>query len=104
MNPDDAYSETYTYCEIHPSLILGVCAFIIPFPDHNQSPRNTYEISNGKAGDGYETSAYVLYYPQKPLVTTHAMEHLHFRHLLVGINAIVAILATPDTTKKILLS
>lgn len=36
LNPDDAYSETYTHCEIHPSLILGVCASIIPFPDHNQ--------------------------------------------------------------------
>jgi len=32
----------YTHCEIHPSMILGVCASIIPFPDHNQSPRNTY--------------------------------------------------------------
>ena len=27
---------TYTHCEIHPSMILGVCASIIPFPDHNQ--------------------------------------------------------------------
>ena len=25
----------YTHCEIHPSMILGVCASIIPFPDHN---------------------------------------------------------------------
>lgn len=32
----------YTHCEIHPSMVLGVCASIIPFPDHNQSPRNTY--------------------------------------------------------------
>ncbi|KAF6151131.1 hypothetical protein GIB67_002383 [Kingdonia uniflora] len=36
LNPEEAYSENYTHCEIHPSLILGVCASIIPFPDHNQ--------------------------------------------------------------------
>lgn len=29
------YCQTYTHCEIHPSMILGVCASIIPFPDHN---------------------------------------------------------------------
>jgi len=26
---------SYTHCEIHPAMILGVCASIIPFPDHN---------------------------------------------------------------------
>lgn len=30
------YVKTYTHCEIHPSMILGICASIIPFPDHNQ--------------------------------------------------------------------
>jgi len=39
MNVDDLsntdYCNTYTHCEIHPSMILGVCASIIPFPDHN---------------------------------------------------------------------
>lgn len=33
---EDNYSSTYTHCEIHPAMILGVCASIIPFPDHNQ--------------------------------------------------------------------
>lgn len=31
-----SFSHTFTHCEIHPSMILGICASIIPFPDHNQ--------------------------------------------------------------------
>ena len=45
---DMAYCTSYTHCEIHPAMILGVCASIVPFPDHNQSPRNTYQSAMGK--------------------------------------------------------
>lgn len=30
------FSHTFTHMEIHPSMILGICASIVPFPDHNQ--------------------------------------------------------------------
>ena len=33
----------FTHCEIHPSTIFGVLASCIPFPEHNQSPRNCYQ-------------------------------------------------------------
>lgn len=42
LNPEEAYADTYTHCEIHPSLILGVCASIIPFPDHNQASSSNF--------------------------------------------------------------
>tara|TARA_B100001057_G_scaffold350426_1_gene351904 strand:+ start:26 stop:2791 length:2766 start_codon:yes stop_codon:yes gene_type:complete len=43
INQPFPYINKYTHCELHPGLILGVLGSVIPFSNHNQSPRNTYQ-------------------------------------------------------------
>jgi len=89
----------YTHCEIHPSLLIGVVVSNIPFCNHNQGPRNVYQYSQAKQAMGIYVSnyrdrldiSYILYHPQKPLVTTRAMKYIHTDKLPFGENAIVAI-------------
>jgi DNA-directed RNA polymerase II subunit RPB2 len=103
--PRDIISETdriykYTHCEIHPSTIFGVLASCIPFPENNQSPRNTYQCAQGKQAMGvyvtnYENrmdkTAYVLNYPTRPLVDTRIMNMIQLNKIPSGTNVIVAI-------------
>ena len=91
----------FTHCEIHPSTIFGVLASCIPFPEHNQSPRNTYQCAQGKQAMGvyvtnYENrmdkTAYVLNYPMRPLVDTRIMNMIQLNKIPSGTQVIVAIM------------
>ena len=95
----DNYS--YTHCEIHPSTIFGVLASCIPYPQHNQSPRNTYQCAMGKQAIGIYVSnfnkrmdktAYVLNYTMRPLIETRVMNMMKLNELPCGNQVIVAIM------------
>ena len=95
------YIYHYTHCEIHPSTIFGILGSCIPFPEHNQSPRNTYQCAMGKQAMGmyvtnYDTrmdkTAYVLTYPMRPLVETRIMNMMHLNKIPLGGQVIVAIM------------
>jgi len=91
----------YTHCEIHPSTIFGVLASCIPFPEHNQSPRNTYQCAQAKQAMGVyvtnfdnrmDKTAYVLNTPARPLVDTRIMDMIKINNIPSGFNVVVAIM------------
>nr|XP_039254006.1 DNA-directed RNA polymerase III subunit RPC2-like [Styela clava] len=91
-----------THLEVEPFTLLGVCAGLIPYPHHNQSPRNTYQCAMGKQAMGtialnqrnrIDTLMYLLCYPQAPLVKTRTIELINFEKLPAGQNAIIAVMS-----------
>ncbi|GAA93741.1 hypothetical protein E5Q_00387 [Mixia osmundae IAM 14324] len=91
-----------THLEIEPFTLLGAVAGLIPFPHHNQSPRNTYQCAMGKQAIGaiaynqlarIDTLLYLMVYPQRPLVTTKTIELVKYDQLPAGQNAMVAVMS-----------
>lgn len=90
----------YSHCEIHPSTILGTLASNIPFPDHNQSPRNSYQAAMGKQAMGmyalnfrerFDAMSHLLCYPQVPFVSPFMSKFYGAQNMPSGQNIIVAI-------------
>ncbi|CAB4484844.1 unnamed protein product [Rhizophagus irregularis] len=91
-----------THLEIEPFTILGAVAGLIPYPHHNQSPRNTYQCAMGKQAIGaiaynqlrrIDTLLYLMVYPQQPMVKTKTIELVGYDKLPAGQNAIVAVMS-----------
>lgn len=106
-NTEDAISKhyatgSYTHCEIDPNAILGISASIIPLPNHNPGPRNTYQCSMGKQALGinhsnnhlrWETTLKSMAYPTRPIFEPQMNELLGLNQKPAGQNVVVAIMS-----------
>ncbi|HVP97188.1 DNA-directed RNA polymerase subunit B [Methanoregula sp.] len=101
MNPADI-TPAHTHLEIDPSLILGIGAAHVPFPEHNASPRVTMGAGMVKQALGFaaanmklrpDTRGHLLHYVQKPLTHTQTSELIGSDDRPAGQNFVVAILS-----------
>ncbi len=101
INEEDITPE-HTHLEIDPSLILGISAAHVPFPEHNASPRVTMGAGMVKQALGFaasnmklrpDTRAHLLHYVQKPLTYTQTSDVIGSDDRPAGQNFVVAILS-----------
>lgn len=95
-------TKAHTHVEIEPFTLLGAVAGLIPFPHHNQSPRNTYQCAMGKQAVGaiaynqfnrIDTLLYTLVYPQRPMVISKTIQLIRYDKLPAGQNATVVVMS-----------
>jgi len=96
-------SSQHTHVEIHPSTMSGLMVSLIPFYNHNQSPRNQLSCSQSKQGIGYYATNYLqrydtygsqLCYGEAPIVRSMVQDHVGRGSIPYGYNCIVAMAST----------
>ena len=99
---EEDITPLHTHFEVLPSTIFGVTSAVLPYPEHNSAPRITMACSMAKQSIGlyavnfnrrFDTRAYVMYYPQQPIVSTDLYKTLNMKRKAAGQNFVVAITA-----------
>ena len=98
---DDYVKHRVTHQEIHPSLILGIMANQIIFPENNPYPRNAFSCGQAKQGvsmfhsnfrNRIDKTSYLLNYGQVPLTKSKYLDYATKEQHAYGENAIVAVM------------
>jgi DNA-directed RNA polymerase subunit B' len=99
---EEDLTPAHTHLEIDSSLILGLGAAHVPFPEHNASPRVTMGAGMVKQALGFgssnmklrpDTRGHLLHYVQRPLVHTQTSVVIGSDDRAAGQNFVVAILS-----------
>src|SRR6266487_2660900 len=97
-----ALTKETTHLEVDPEVILGVASGVVPYPEHNSSPRVTMGAGMAKQSLGLgssnyrsrpDTRSHLLHYPEQPLVQTDSMKHVSFNERPAGQNFVVAVMS-----------
>ena len=90
----------HTHLEIDSSAMFGVVTSVLPYPEYNSSPRITMACAMAKQSLGvyttnfnvrYDTRAYIMYYPQQPILQTTIYKAMKLKNKPAGQNFVVAL-------------